>query len=104
MSGPAGAGRASRRSTIISSIADRAADGVAKPFIAKPASLAHHDRLLRPLPAALPGIPALALSACATPLPPVDVTRFHHPPVPGSAPGPPFGLDPRAPPPTPHAQ
>src|SRR3546814_14366991 len=60
MSGPAGAGRASRRSTIISSIADRAADGVAKPFIAKPASQAHHARMMRHLPAALLGIAALA--------------------------------------------
>ena len=45
------------------------------------------NRMMRHLPAALTGIAALALSACATPVPPVEVTRFHGAAVAGWAPG-----------------
>src|SRR3546814_15163238 len=51
--------------------------------------------MMRHLPAALLGIAALALSACATPVPPVEVTRFHIIAVAGWAPGTLYVVDPR---------
>src|SRR3546814_17316024 len=51
--------------------------------------------MMRHLPAALLGIAALALSACATPVPPVEVTRFHSIAVAGWAPGTLYVVDPR---------
>ena len=57
------------------------------PFIAKPASLAHHELMMRHLSAVLLGPATLALGACATPVPPVEVTRFHTAAPAGWAPG-----------------
>src|SRR3546814_20313065 len=51
--------------------------------------------MMRHLPAALLGIAAPALSACATPVPPVEVTRFHSIAVAGWAPGTLYVVDPR---------
>src|SRR3546814_19907736 len=65
------------------------------PFIAKPASRAQHARMMRHRSAALLGLAALALSACATPVPPVEVTRFHSAAVAGWAPGTRYVVDPR---------
>src|SRR5690606_24851098 len=101
---PAGARRASRRSTIISSIAELAGSrrwkparhgssgrafqkGMRTPFIANPASLAHHGPMMGQLPAVLFGNAALALAACATPVPPGEVTRLHTIASPGWASG-----------------
>lgn len=46
-------------------------------FIAKPCVVAHDGGMIRHLPAALLGAASLALSGCATAVPPVEVTRFH---------------------------
>src|SRR5690606_9249405 len=49
--------------------------------------LAHDAPMTRPLSVALPVAAALALSGCATAVPPVEVTRFHTNAVAGWAPG-----------------
>src|SRR3546814_7395934 len=51
--------------------------------------------MMRHPPAALLGIASLALSACATPVPPVEVTRFHSIAVAGWPPGTLYVVDPR---------
>lgn len=51
--------------------------------------------MMRHRSAALLGLAALALSACATPVPPVEVTRFHSAAVAGWAPGTRYVVDPR---------
>ncbi|SNS90888.1 DUF4136 domain-containing protein [Sphingopyxis indica] len=49
--------------------------------------------MMRHLPAVLLGTAALALAACATPVPPVEVTRFHSEAVAGWAPGTRYVID-----------
>jgi len=51
--------------------------------------------MMRHRSAALLGLAALALSACATPVPPVEVTRFHSAAVAGWATGTRYVVDPR---------
>jgi hypothetical protein len=50
--------------------------------------------MMRHLPAVLLGTAALALGACATPIPPVEVTRFHTAAPAGWAPGTRYVIDP----------